>query len=221
MDVLTVPKTIASLEYTALRLPLTLVETQVVARLFGEESGVRLGFEKALGTVDMTVGRWIGDDRRATRGAALSRRAEVLAKAVRLEQKAATRKEQATSELHEAREAADQRRKQADRRAHVDVQAVRTEQKSETRAAEQKAQATASARRTTVEQERKAKLDSEQRRLDSQVSSIDKRTSARAAAPKAQLDDAVKASKGAAKQKQTAARLGRLADAEKTSRTTR
>ena len=212
MDVLTVPKTIASLEYTALRLPLTLVETQVVARLFGEESGVRLGFEKALGTVDMTVGRWIGDDRRATRGAALSRRAEVLAKAVRLEQKAATRKEQATSELHEAREAADQRRKQADRRAHADVQAARTEQK---------AQATASARRTTVEQERKAKLDSEQRRLDSQVSSIDKRTSARAAAPKAQLDDAVKASKGAAKQKQTAARLGRLADAEKASRTTR
>ncbi len=221
MDVLTVPKTIASLEYTALRLPLTLVETQVVARLFGEESGVRVGFEKALGTVDMTVGRWIGDDRRATRGAALSRRAEVLAKAVRLEQKAATRKEQATSELHEAREAADQRRKQADRRAHADVQAARTEQK---------AQATASARRTTVEQERKAKLDSEQRRLDShseqrrldsQVSSIDKRTSARAAAPKAQLDDAVKASKGAAKQKQTAARLGRLADAEKASRTTR
>jgi hypothetical protein len=218
MDVLSVPKTIARLEYSALRLPLALVESQVLARFLEQESGIRLGFEKALGSLDVTVGRWIGDDRRASRGAALSRKAEVLTSAVQLEQEAASRKEQAAGDLRQAKDKAQRRRTQAEQRATADLRAVRTEQQSDTRAARQKAQATSRAKTQAVERDRTTKLDAEQRRLDAQVSTVAARTAARSAAPKAQLKDATTRSQSARQDKQAANRLGRLADAEKVSR---
>jgi hypothetical protein len=74
MNVLTVPRTVARLEYSALRLPLTLTENQV-GRLLEEDSALRLGFEKALGNLDARVGRLLGDPVLTRRGATLSRRA--------------------------------------------------------------------------------------------------------------------------------------------------
>ncbi len=218
MDVLIVPKTLASLEYTALRLPLTFVEKQVVARFLEPESGARLGFERALGSLDVTVARWIGDADRASRGAALSRKADMLTKAVQLERKAAARKEKATSKLQQARDTAEQQRQQAQQRAKDNLLAIRTEQRSDTQAAHQKASAQARANTAAVERERTAKLDAEKSRLEGKVKALDARTSARTAAPAAQLDDAVELSRSAAEQRQTAARLGTLAGTEKASR---
>lgn len=218
MDVLIVPKTLASLEYTALRLPLTFLEKQVVARFLEPESGARLGFEKAVGSLDVAVARWIGDADRASRGAALSRKADVLTKAVQLEQKAAARKEQANGKLQQAKDTAEQQREQAQQRAKDDLHAIRTEQRSDKRAAQEKASAQTRANTAAVELERTAKLDAEKSRLRGQVNAIDARTSARTAAPAAQLNDAVEVSQRAAEQQQTATRLGTLADAEKASR---
>lgn len=215
MDVLIVPKTLASLEYTALRLPLTFVEKQLVARLLEPESSARLSFEKALGTLDVTVARWIGDDDRASRGRVLSRRADVLTKAVQLEHKAAAHKEQATGTLQQAKDTAEHQREQAEQRVKDDLHSIRTEQRSDKRAAQEKAAEQTSANTAAVERERAAKLDAEKSRLEGRVKAVDARTSARTAAPAAQLHDAVEVSRSAAEQEQTATRLSQLADGEK------
>lgn len=218
MDVLTVPKSLVSLEYTALRLPLTFVQKQVVARFLEPESGTRLGFEKALGSLDVTVARWIGDTDRATRGAALSRKADALTQAVQLEAEAAARKEQATGALRQATDTAQQQREQAQQDVVDDQQAIRTEQQSDKHAAQDKTTAQRRAGTAAVERKRTAKLDAENTRLKGQVNALDASTAARSAAPAAQLNDAIEVAQGADEQQETATRLGSLADAEKASR---
>lgn len=220
MDILTVPKTVASFEYAAARLPLTLVETQLVARFLPEDSEVRLGFEKALGSLDVQVARLIGSSKLASSGAALSRKAEMLTKAVQLEEKASARKQQALEQLQQTTAAAGQQRQDAERTKRNEAEATRAKQQADKRAAAQQAAAQAKADTAAVERERRAKLEAEHDRLTSKVHAIDTASKGRTAAPKAQLREATDTSRAAAKQKQTAARLGQLADAEKTSRRT-
>lgn len=218
MNVLTVPRTVASLEYTALRLPLTLVQHQVVERFLDEESSLRLGFEKAVGTLDSTVGKCLGDQELRRRGATLSRRADMLGVAATLEDKASTRREEAAAELKQAKEDAAQQRKQAQETARSEAKALRDKQQAERRVAKESAQAEARAKTEAVERETRAKLETEQSTLDHRLEAIDSRTAARTAAPKAQLEDAVQVAADAAKERQTADRLEQLASAEKESR---
>ena len=56
MNVLTLPRSVAAIEYKALRLPATLLQSQVVGRFLDEESKLRLRFEKALGGLDEKAG---------------------------------------------------------------------------------------------------------------------------------------------------------------------
>ncbi|MCW2613782.1 MAG: putative translation initiation factor, family protein, partial [Frankiales bacterium] len=81
MNVLTVPKKAAALEYSLLRLPATLVESQVVVRFLQDDSALRLGFERALGSLDEKAGRLLGDQALTARGSALRRRSDALADA--------------------------------------------------------------------------------------------------------------------------------------------
>jgi colicin import membrane protein len=217
MKVLTLPKAAAALEYRALRLPATLLENQV-ARFLAEDSAVRLGFEKVLGTVDEKAGALLGNDTIASRGHALRRRSEILGKAVELETKAQIRKAAAAAKLEAGKKAAEKTREQAKRAAREGVQeTLRTEQERK-KHAEQEADARLQAETERVEAETRAKTQAVEAQLDAQERRIDETTKARTAAPKAQLSNAVAEKKAATDERAKADRLAKLADAEKESR---
>ena len=52
MGLTAIPRRVGKLEYSAVRLPLTLLENHVVARYWDDEAALRLGFERFLGSLD-------------------------------------------------------------------------------------------------------------------------------------------------------------------------
>jgi hypothetical protein len=218
MNALTIPRAVAGAEYTVIRLPLSVLETRVVERYLPEESPVRLGFERALGTLDATVGRVLSNPELTRRGAALARRSDVLAKAVALEEKAAVRKQEANAGLTQAKRAAERKRVDATQRAQGVAKELHEQQKAERRAAEEKAEAAARAEVEAVEREAQAALEREQAQLEGRLTAIESRTAARTAKPQAELQDAAELRGEAARERKTAARLGQLAETEKAQR---
>jgi hypothetical protein len=79
MNFFTVSRSIAKLEYTAVRLPFTLLDECVVARYWDDQGLVRLGLERFLGSADELFGWLLADDDISGRGQALTRRAWHLA----------------------------------------------------------------------------------------------------------------------------------------------
>ena len=73
MNLFTVRRSMAKLEYRAMRLPLALLEERVVARYWQEEAFFRLGFERFLGSLDEIAGWLLADDDISKRGQALIR----------------------------------------------------------------------------------------------------------------------------------------------------
>ncbi|MDP9183002.1 MAG: hypothetical protein M3P04_09545 [Actinomycetota bacterium] len=217
MSMLTIPRKVAAVEYTALRLPFTLLEHRVIGRL-DSESKVRLGFEKALGTVDVTVGRALADPSLRHRGAQLSRRADVLSKAVALEEKAEARRKAADAQLQSAQETADRKRDEAQRRAQLEAKQLLERREAEQRAAEQKAEAAADAKLAVIDEQVQASVDHVEEVLGGRVDAIAQRTQARTAKPKAQLKEAAALTGEAARERKSADRLGELASAEKAKR---
>ncbi|MDX6199057.1 MAG: hypothetical protein QOJ79_2208 [Actinomycetota bacterium] len=217
MKVLTLPKAAAALEYRALRLPATLLESQV-ARFLAEDSSVRLGFEKALGTLDEKAGSLLGNESLASRGHALRRRSEILGKAVELEAKAEARKAAAATKLEAGKKAAEQTREQAKRSAREGVQQTLQTEQAEKKRAEQQARARLQAETERVEAEARAKAQAVTAQLDAQEQRIEQTTKARIAAPKAQLSNAIAEKKAADAERAKADRLAKLASDEKDSR---
>jgi hypothetical protein len=117
MGILTVPRGVAKIEYAAVRLPLSLLEKCVVTRYADDEAPVRLGFERFLGSLDGVAGWLLADDVIASRGRALRRRTEFLAKADQLDAKAQARRARAEEELRAEQEAARQSREETRREA--------------------------------------------------------------------------------------------------------
>jgi hypothetical protein len=218
MKVLTLPKAAAALEYKALRLPATLLETQVVVRFLAEDSALRLGFEKALGSIDEKAGSLLGDEAIAKKGHALRRRSEVLGKAVELETKAQARKESAEQKLKAGTQKAEQTREQARKAQREGVQEALRDEQAEKRRVEQEAKAKLDAERKRVAAEARAKAQAVTSQLDAQEQRIDEVTRARTAAPKAQLGDAVAEKKAADAERAKADRLAKLAADERESR---
>lgn len=218
MKVLTLPKAAAALEYKALRLPTTLLEKQVVVRFLAEDSALRLGFEKALGTLDEKAGSLLDDETLQTRGHALRRRSEILGKAVELETKAEQRKAAAAAKLKAGKESAERTREQARQAQREGVQQALREEQAEKKRIEQEAKAKLQAEQKRVQDEARAKAAAVQADLETQEKRIAETTRARTAAPKAQLGDAVAEKKAADAERAKAERLAQLADAEKESR---
>ena len=73
MDPTAVPRSIAKVQYAAVRLPLTVLEERVVARHRGEGAFVRLRFELFLGSLDRFAGWLLADEHISRRGQALMR----------------------------------------------------------------------------------------------------------------------------------------------------
>ena len=91
MDPIAVSRSIAKLQYAAVRLPLTVVEERVVASQWGEGAPVRLGFELSLGWLDRFAGWLLDDEQISRRGQALLQRTGRPAKAGAPETKAPVR----------------------------------------------------------------------------------------------------------------------------------
>ena len=93
------PRTAAKVPYTVARLPLGLVEDQVVVRYLDDASPARIGYERFLGSIDKMAGRLLDDDGISRRGQALLRKTDFLAKAEELDAKAERRRAQADEDL--------------------------------------------------------------------------------------------------------------------------
>lgn len=213
-----VTRTLITAEYSMLRLPLTVLENRVVGRYLDEDSRLRLGFEKTLGTLDAAVGRLVGDPELTRRGARLSHKSQLIEKAVTLEQKAEQRKQEAGASLKEANADAERKRTAAQARVQAEVKTIRQEQQSAKQAAAERAEAEARAREKDVERRTEAKLQAAGTRAAEQVERIAQRTQARTAKPKAQLQDASDLAQDAHKERDAAERLHTLAEEEKARR---
>ena len=218
MNLLTLPRTVAALEYKALRVPATLLQNQVVVRFLDEDSKLRLGFEKTLGSIDEKAGSLLANDALTERGRVRRRRSEILGKAVQLEEVADQRKQAAEAVLREGTKKAEQTRTAARQQQQTDVQAALREEQADKRRAEQQAQAKERAEKERIAAQAQAKVQAVTERLDTQEAQIDATQRARTAAPKAQLDDAVEQKKTADAERTQAERLAQLAKAEKDNR---
>ena len=221
MNVLTLPKKAAALEYKALRLPSALLQQQVVVRFLAQDSALRLGFERAVGTLDEKVGALFDDSELASRGHALRRRSEVLEKAVELEAKAEQRHLQAEATLQAGTARAEQTREQAFTAQRAGAEEALREEAVEKRRVEQDAKARLRAEKQRVVTRARAKTQAVTAQLREQEQRIDSVASARTAAPKAQLGAAVAEKKAADAERLKAERLASLADQERQSRRTR
>ena len=76
---LAVPRSIVKLQYAAARLPLTLLDEYVIARYWGQDASVRVGFERCLGSLDLLAGRLLADGGISRRGETLMRQTRDLA----------------------------------------------------------------------------------------------------------------------------------------------
>ena len=217
MNVLTVPRTVAALADKALRLPATVVGKAVAT--LDEDSRVRLAFEKALGNVYSAVGKLLDNDELTRRGTALSRRAEVLETAVRLEEKAEQRKAEADQTLRAQKQSAAEQRRQAEQEKSQELRRLREQEKAQKKAVKEQADAQEKAATQAVRSKAAAELKAERDRLEKTEQRIEQRTAERTAAPKAQLEDAVERKQDADAERAAADRLSQLADAEREKRT--
>lgn len=90
---MTVLTTVATLQYKAWRLPSQLVETRLVAPYLPRTSGVRIAYERVLGTLDSTAGALLGDEGLQQRGDVLRQRVEKAERVAAIQQEAAERRE--------------------------------------------------------------------------------------------------------------------------------
>ncbi len=74
MSLFTMSRSVARLEYTAVRLPFTLLDERIVARCRHDQGLFRLGFQRFLGSIDELAGWLLADDDISRRGQALTRR---------------------------------------------------------------------------------------------------------------------------------------------------
>ena len=188
VNVLTVPKRAAVLEYSLLRLPATVLQKQVVVRFLQDDSALRLGFERALGSLDEKAGRLLDDQALITRGSALRRRTEVLADAARLEESAAQRTADADLQQEQARVAAERTQAEKARRDGLKKAAA-----AKTVAKKRVAAATAArekAETARVQAEAKDKADSAAAKAEADAAKAKAEADADAAKAKADADAA-------------------------------
>ena len=76
---LAVPRSIVKLQYAAARLPFTLLDEYVIARYWGQDASVRVGFERCLGSLDLLAGRLLAEGEISRRGETLMRQTRDLA----------------------------------------------------------------------------------------------------------------------------------------------
>lgn len=215
MNVMTLPRTVIGLEYKAVRYPAQLLETKVVAARLAVDHPVRLGYERFLGTLDTAAGKLLADEALSDRGRALTRRADVLGKAISLEAKAAERKTEADAEFRAKDERA-AREKAAVQAEHEQKAArLKAEREAEAKAIEREAEARKRSDENAIVDSSQAIIAAERDRLDAQKAKIEARVATQTAAPKAELKSAAKNAQAAAERRADTERFEALRETEK------
>jgi len=217
MEITDVPFAFLRFQYQLARVPLQLIEEQVVAGM-SSDAPTRLFYERWLGELDATVGKVLGDPDLETRGAALIERSEALRRAAQLDAAATQNHEQADDELKAKRGKAIEDQKDA--RAVTE----RAVQEARTAAEERKRAATAAAQKGTDAAKQQADDVAAQRMTAAETAKRDEQATIRAAEQKAtaaaesKLDDAQAKHSDAASKRVTADQVEELADVEKQKR---
>jgi hypothetical protein len=221
MSVTTVPRSIAKLEYSAVRLPFTVLEEHVVARYLDDEALLRLGFEHFLGSLDGLAGRLLADDDLARRGHALRRRTEFLATAQELDAKAQLRRTLADEQLRAEQAAAGQQREHAQEQMEDKIAAARRQELEDEQRVSRIADARAKSEKAQVRRtagKRVAKAEETKQAKQKRISAKEGRA---AAAHQQELADAAQKRKAAKDRRQKAARLDQAASTKRASRRSR
>ena len=217
MKIAEIPLVVLRFQYQIARLPLQLIEDQVVARL-RSEGPARLLYERSFGALDATVGKLLGDPQLEKRGAALVERSNALGKAAKLDATATRNREQADAKLeathdevvtdiNEARDATRRRAVQARTNAEQRKRAADEAAEKRTVAAKKQADEAAAQRNKaaeTVKRQEEAKIGAAEARATK--------------AAESKLDDAQAKRSEAARKRAQADRVEELANIEKQKR---
>jgi hypothetical protein len=148
MRIIDAPLAVLRFQYRIARVPLQVIEEQVVARM-GTEVPARLFYERSLGLLDVAVGNALGDYRLKRRGAALAERSDALRRAAQLDAAADRTRQQSSADLKAKSDKAIEDQQQARAAKQREVEEARTSAENRKRAAEE-----AAARRTSAAKKR-------------------------------------------------------------------
>ncbi|TDO10077.1 hypothetical protein EV580_4362 [Mycobacterium sp. BK086] len=217
MKISDVPFAILRLQYRAARLPLQIIEEQLVARL-DAESSPRLIYERSLGALDITVGNVLGDQKIAERGAAIADRSEARLLAAELDAQADAEVREAGQNFKARRQSASQQRQNAQAAKEKTVKESRQQAEARKREAAQNAEERAASlgkRADKTATQRTAAVENAKRTENAQIDAMAKTAAKRA---DAQLKDAHEKRTEAASIRKDADRVAELADVEKEKR---
>lgn len=217
MKISDVPFAILRLNYRAARLPLQIVEEQVVARL-DTESPARLIYERSLGALDVTVGNLLGAPDIAERGAALAERSEALRLAAELDAEADAEVREAGQNFTARREAASRQRQNAQETKEKTKQEARQQAESRKRDAARNAAdraANVKERADKAASQRTAAVENAKQTEQAHIGAAEKAVTK---AAQAKLDDAREKRSDVVTTKIEAERVSELVDAEKENR---
>jgi len=217
MEITDVPFAFLRFQYQLARVPLQLIEEQVVAGM-SSDAPTRLFYERWLGELDATVGKVLGDPDLETRGAALIERSEALRRAAQLDAAATQNHEQADYELKAKRGKAIEDQK--------DARAVKEREVEEARRAaeERKGAAAVAAQKRTAAAKQQADEHAAQLMKSAEAAKRDEQAKITAAEQKAtaaaesKLDEAQSKHSDAASKRAQADQVEELADIEKQKR---
>jgi len=217
MRIIDAPFALLRLQYRIVRLPLQVIEEQVVARM-GTEVPARLFYERSLGLLDAAVGNALGDYRLKQRGGALAERSDALRRASQLDAAATRTREQSSADLKAKSDKVIEDRRDARAAKERDVRQARTSAEDRKRAAEEAAaHRTAAAKKQADETAARRKNSAEAAKRD-KLARIRANEQKAAATAKSKLDSAQARRTQADMKRAQADRVEELAGIEKQKR---
>lgn len=189
MTITDFPFAVLRLQYRIARTPLQLFESSVISRM-DTEAPRRLMFERAVGSIDATVGNLLRDRDLEQSGITRIERAVELAEAARLDEVADQKKRQAGDELKEKRDQAVAAPQKAREEAKERVQEARAEaEQGKRQAAENVAKRTSQAKEQIDQsaQQRKQNAEKAKQNVQNRSRAAEK---AEVKVAEKQLDDA-------------------------------
>ena len=217
MEITDVPFAVLRFQYQLARIPLQLIEEQVVAGM-SSEAPTRLFYERWLGGLDATVGKMLGDPDLEKRGAALIERSDALRRAAQLDATATQNQEQAADELKVKRAKAIEDQKDARTVTERDVEEARTAAEERTGAAAAAAQKRSAAAKQQADEltaQRLTSAEAAQRDEQAKITAAEHKATA---AAESTLDEAQAKHSDAASKRAQADQVEELADLEKQKR---
>jgi hypothetical protein len=210
-------RTVLRVQYQIARIPLQLVEEQLVARL-DSDARLRLFYERSLGALDAVAGNVLDSPRLAQRGATKIERSEKLMRAADLDAVANATVAQANSELKDARGAATQAVEDAQAEKAREAKQAQDSAEERKRATRETADQRADAAKKQADEtaaQRKGAADAAKRVEHAVIRAGEKLAEVDA---QAKLDEAQDNRSVAARKRADADRLEDLADEEKAKR---